>query len=240
MQRIKNIENRIFYIYVLKNPLTLEIKYVGVTCTSLKARLSQHIYDSKKKNTHKRNWINSLSQKPIIEQIEICNYKNWEEREKYWINYYENLTNTREGGKGVILERTKESILKSSEAKYKPVVCIDKNRKIYKFKSLKEASDITGVPRSSIEYSISSINYSSYGFNFILEKDYFEGLEKTIKINSKKHKYQIKHCSKEYTPTQFSQLLNVSETTVYLWCEGKVKWENSFSYDGNNIEIIKI
>lgn len=240
MQRIKDIENRIFYIYVLKHPLTLEIRYVGVTCTTLKARLSQHIHDSKKKNTYKRNWINSLPQRPIIEQIEICNYTNWEEREKYWISYYENLTNTREGGGGVVLERTKESIQKSSEAKYKPVICIDNNKNIQKFKSLKEATEITGVPRTSIQYSLVNINNSSYGFKFLYEKDYYEGIENDIKINLKKYKYKILHCNKSYTPIEFSQLLNVSETIVYLWCEGKVKWENAFNYDGNNIVIIKI
>ena len=240
MQKIKNIENRIFYIYVLKCPLTLDIKYVGVTCTSLKARLSQHIYDSKKGGTYKRNWIKSLSQKPIIEQIEICDYTNWEEREKYWITFYDNLTNTDSGGKGCVLNRSKESIKKSAEAKYKPVICIDINRNVQRFKSLKEASEITGVPRTSIQYSLSGINRSSYNLNFIFEKDYYKGLEKYIKINPKKNKYIIVHCNKNYTPIEFSQFLNISETAVYLWCEGKIKWENSFSYDGNNIEIIKI
>ena len=243
MQRITNIKNRKFYIYVLKEPNTLEIKYVGVTCTSLSSRLSQHIYDSKKGGTYKRNWIKSLinnNLKPIIEKIEECNYSNWEEREKHWINFYDNLTNTREGGKGVILNRTKESIKKSSEAKMKKVVCIDSNRNVFFYNSLKEASELTGVPRTSIEYSISKLEYCSYGFNFLLEKDYFQGLENNLVIKLKKHKYKIIHLDIEYTPIQFAQKLNISETTVYLWCEGKIKWENSFSYDGNLIKIIKI
>ena len=245
MQKIINIENRIFYIYTLKCPETLEVKYVGVTCTTLSARLAQHIYDSKKKDTrsHKRNWISSLlenSQRPIIETIEVCDYTNWEEKEKYWIARLKNLTNTREGGKGVVLNRSEDSIKRSSEAKFKPIVCIMEDRSVVKYKSITEASNITKVPRTSIQYSITALSYSSYGINFLLEEDYYEGLEKTISIKPRKYKYKIIHNNIEYTPLSFSKKLNISETPVYLWCEGKNKWEDSYSYDGKEITIIKI
>ena len=32
--------------------------------------------------------------------MEKCNKKNWEEKEKYWISYYDNLTNHTDGGEG--------------------------------------------------------------------------------------------------------------------------------------------
>lgn len=243
MQKIKNIENRIFYIYTLKCPLTMKIKYVGVTCTKLNARLSQHIYDSKKGGTYKRNWIQSLLKidlKPIIEVIETCSYLNWEEREKYWINSYSNLTNTKEGGNGVILNRSFDSIKRSSEAKFKSIIGIDSNRNIQLFNSLKEAQIITGVPRTSIQYSLSQINNSSYGYNFLYKEEYYEGLENIVKINPRKYKYKIKHLDKTYTPIEFAKKLNISETIVYLWCEGKSEWKNSRNFDGNEINIIKI
>lgn len=243
MQRIKNIKNRKFYIYVLKDPITFKVKYVGVTCTTLSARLSQHIYDSKKRGTYKRNWINFLKKKnlkPIIEKIEECNYKNYQEREIYWISYYDNLTNTDKGGNGVVLDRKKESIQKSSEAKYKPIVAIDFNKNVYFYKSFKEASEKTGVPKTSIEYSVTNLNYSSYGFNFIIQSDYYKGLENKIKIRKKKNKYKLIHNNITYTPIEFSKFLNISETIVYLWCEGKQLWKNSYSFDGNNLKIVKI
>ncbi len=243
MQRIKNIKDRKFYIYILKDPINLKIRYVGVTCTSLKSRLSQHIYDSKKKGTYKRNWINSLKKKnlkPIIEKIEECNYKNYQEREIFWISYYDNLTNTDKGGNGVVLNRKKESIKKSSEAKYKPVVAIDFKRDVYFYKSLKEASEKIGVPKSSIQYSIKNLNYSSYGFNFIAQSDYYKGLENKVKIREKKNKYKLIHNNLVYTPIEFATFLNVSETIVYLWCTGKQLWKNSYKFDDNNLKIIKI
>lgn len=50
----KNLnENTI--IYVLKDPETKEIRYVGKTVSSLQKRLKQHIYDTKKSKNHRSN-----------------------------------------------------------------------------------------------------------------------------------------------------------------------------------------
>ena len=243
MQRIKNIKTRKFLIYTLKDPVTLEIRYVGVTSTTLSARLSQHIYDSKKLGTHKRYWIKSLVErnlKPIIETIESCTYKTWEDREKYWISYYENLTNTLSGGRGVVLHRTKESIQKSTEAKYKPLVAITNKRKVLHFKSHVEAEKKLEVPRSSIEYSLSSLNFSAGGYNFIHLVDYKEGMEKSVIIRKKKQKYNVKYQEVIYTPKELAEFLNISETTVYLWCTGKTNWRKAHKLKGEQIEIFKI
>ena len=243
MQKIKNIENRNFLIYVLKDPYSLEVRYVGVTCTTLSARLSQHIYDSKKLGTYKRNWISKLvieGKKPLIETIEVCNYKNWEDREIYWIGFYKNLTNTREGGKGVILNRSEDSIQRSSKAKMKKVVAINENRDVLIFKSHKEASYKLNIPRTSIEYSLLNIDYCSYGYNFIEYSEYVPGIEKTIKITPKKNFYKIMYDNKEFSPKELSNLLNVNEATVYLWCSGKTNWKNSTKLKNKKIDIIMI
>jgi hypothetical protein len=92
-------------IYVLKDPRTNEIRYVGKTKRSLKIRLSEHL-QQKAKDHHSR-WINSLLKQnlqPLIEEVEKCSNSNWEEREKFWIQYYKNLnfnlTNSNDGGPG--------------------------------------------------------------------------------------------------------------------------------------------
>ena len=91
-------------IYLLKDPTTYEIRYVGKSVNPT-ARYSKHLFESKKKG--KKNylycWIRSLiikDLKPLMEIIEYCD--NWQEREKFWINYYSNekLTNLSEGGVG--------------------------------------------------------------------------------------------------------------------------------------------
>lgn len=88
-------------IYGLIDPNTSEIRYVGKTIKSLKKRLSQHLSDIEKNNPHKFRWIKSLvsqDQKPLIIELEICDEKNWVEREKYYIQTISNLTNITLGG----------------------------------------------------------------------------------------------------------------------------------------------
>ena len=91
-------------IYVLIDPETNEIRYVGKTIQSLKVRLTNHLYSVSKHNPYKFNWIQQLKSKkliPIIMEIEICDENNWAEREKFWINYYKKiskLTNLTIGG----------------------------------------------------------------------------------------------------------------------------------------------
>jgi hypothetical protein len=66
-------------------------------------RLSKHI--NAKDNSYKTKWLKSLSDKPIMSIVEICNDLNWAEREKYWIAKYkydweQRLTNLTTGGDG--------------------------------------------------------------------------------------------------------------------------------------------
>lgn len=59
-----------YILYVLIDPITNQIRYVGQTSMTLKRRLTCHI--SKKEKTHKKYWINSLIKnglKPIIKEV---------------------------------------------------------------------------------------------------------------------------------------------------------------------------
>lgn len=103
-----------YFIYCLKDPISLEIRYIGFTSKTLKYRLSKHIDNAKYNKHNKRlcNWILKylkLDLKPIIELIEVCNENNWIEREKYWIKYYSNLLNISEGGDKNIINHTEET-----------------------------------------------------------------------------------------------------------------------------------
>lgn len=95
------------YIYVLKCPKG-NIRYVGKT-NNLKKRLYSHINEAKKGKGRRYvlNWIHSLlllNLKPSIEVIEECDANNWQDREKYWVEYYRklipNLCNNADGGLG--------------------------------------------------------------------------------------------------------------------------------------------
>lgn len=68
-------------VYVLIDPLTLKVRYIGRTKVSLAMRLSQHVFHAKhRRGTHKDNWIASLLSKncrPYIRRL--CVVEGWSE-----------------------------------------------------------------------------------------------------------------------------------------------------------------
>ena len=107
-----------YYIYVLKCPITNVIRYVGQTRVGIVKRLRGHIYEStkvNKKHSYKDNWISKLLKlelKPIIEVIEEISLEydvqHVLEREKFWILKYKsyvNLLNATDGGEFSINNR---------------------------------------------------------------------------------------------------------------------------------------
>ena len=115
-------EEKLTKIYVLKDPDTLEVRYVGKTVDTLIGRLGQHIKESIKRKdsnqTHKTNWINSILESkkiPIIEEVDECPWKESEALEIYYIAKYKsegyNLVNGTEGGEGVLGRQLEEQSL---------------------------------------------------------------------------------------------------------------------------------
>jgi group I intron endonuclease len=99
------MENVKYTIYKLIDPITNEIRYIGLTFNDLKQRLKSHC--SEKSKSHKSNWVQSLKKqglKPVIESIEdnILSYDEVCEREIFYINKYKSeghrLTNMASGG----------------------------------------------------------------------------------------------------------------------------------------------
>jgi len=94
------------YIYGLfskNNPKI--IKYIG-KADNPEYRLKRHIHNTKyssksnKKLTHKDYWLIKENFEIGYIILEECDYNIWQEREKYYLSKFENLTNTSEGGKG--------------------------------------------------------------------------------------------------------------------------------------------
>ena len=96
---------RQIYIYALRHPSTLEIRYVGKTL-DIDRRLSEHIIEQG--CNRKCRWIQSLLNEgltPVIETLEAVTQENWQERERWWISYYRDLhvdlCNLTDGGDGL-------------------------------------------------------------------------------------------------------------------------------------------
>lgn len=117
-------------IYVLKDPDSLEIRYVGKTVSSLLSRLGGHIADAKRQkvNNHRTNWIRKIisnNKLPIIEEVDKCPWNESQGLETYYISYFRNkgcdLLNETEGGEGNLgnipsketIQKRKDSLRKS-------------------------------------------------------------------------------------------------------------------------------
>lgn len=94
-----------YKIYKLVDPVSYEIRYIGLTFNLLKNRLQAHC--SERGRSHKISWIKSLQNKnlkPIIEEVEsgITTFELACEREIFWISKHFNdghpLTNSNTGG----------------------------------------------------------------------------------------------------------------------------------------------
>ena len=110
-------------IYILKDPITNDIRYVGKSDNPDKRYLS-HINENRN-NTYKENWIRQLKEKgllPILEIIDIVPGENWTFWERWWISLFKswgfNLVNIGIGGEGGPLsEETKKKISLSNKGK---------------------------------------------------------------------------------------------------------------------------
>ena len=156
-------------IYVLKDPRNNSVRYVGATISTLKKRLTGHIWDARHlSGTRKINWINQLLElglKPIIELIEET--EDWIIREKYWVAYYKQrteLVNTTSGGEGVF-KKDKDSIKRSSEAKFTPIIQYNLDGSLsQEWNCIRDATIALGLARNSIKNNLRGRSATCGGF----------------------------------------------------------------------------
>jgi group I intron endonuclease len=109
-------------IYVLVDPRTGDIRYVGFTLKTLEARLGIHLRAGG--SNHRVNWIKSLRRcghAPVIRLVQMVTVDACEAAEVYWIGYFKSigcdLVNMTNGGKSKIgYKTTEETRRKMSES----------------------------------------------------------------------------------------------------------------------------
>lgn len=94
------------YIYKIINNINGKA-YIGKTNETIESRFKIHIKDSKKETEKRRPLYRAFNKYGIenfsIEEVEECSSENVNEREKYWIEYYDTFHygyNATKGGDG--------------------------------------------------------------------------------------------------------------------------------------------
>lgn len=172
-------------VYVLIDPNTLKVRYIGITCQSLRDRLGNHIHDARYReldNYHKAKWIQSLlseNKRPIIKQIKLCSTRiEAEVIESAMILKYKikhNLVNISEGNG----EFTSKGQYSASEVNSKKVYVYTYNGKYYgTYNSHIECSEELNIYVSCIEKCLRGEYKYAKGFQFSHKKlDKMESLE---------------------------------------------------------------
>jgi len=165
-------------IYILIDPMTSKIRYIGRTTQSLEKRLIGHLSKSKNKNTHRDFWIQSLlknGELPKIKLIKVViGWSNSHDVERFYIRialkHNFNLTNHDDRGKGslnkMITSLQKLKISNTLKDKYKrgiikpthitPVSTFNLDGKfINKYESCAKCVNAIGISQSSLENILS-------------------------------------------------------------------------------------
>lgn len=190
------------FIYVLKDPKSLTIRYVGKT-NNLKKRYAYHLHSSRLNGKTKlKRWLKTLlseSLKPIMEEIEEIDVSNWELREKYWIAFYKekgcDLCNHTEGGYGIsscseetknkLRENNKRNIEKYRTPEFRAKISLlSKNMVRTEEHSRKISESKKGVKRS--KETIDKISAARKGKRYISDEKYKEIYQKNAN-RLKKH-----------------------------------------------------
>lgn len=125
------------YIYILIDPETNQVRYVGKT-KNLKRRYNQHISECSKLKSYKNNWLLSLKNKNIKPEmfvIDETEKDDWAFLEQWYIQLYRSweykLTNLTAGGEGVYGHSpSQETRKKMSRANKGRVVSEETKRKL--------------------------------------------------------------------------------------------------------------
>lgn len=186
MARTPNDTNKLTRIYILRCPITNEIRYVGKTTLSLQKRLAIHIWEAKrfKNKTHKVYWIRSLLKIDLFPNIELVEEISWKfsgDREIFWISYFKskgfNLVNHSLGGEGTLgvkaSKKTRKKLSKSlTKSIGRKVYQYDLNGKFIKsFASATKASNKTGISNSKIGLVCKGSRKMAGGFQWSYVKE---------------------------------------------------------------------
>ena len=161
--------------------------YIGQTTKTIDERFKEHIYKSHSELVHPplhQAFIDLGKNNFFIEIIEECEANVLDEKEKYWINYYDSYNNGYNatlGGSGI-----------TGVFRYKAVDMLDLEGNFAKhFASIKSACEYLGNPKAKTHISkvCHGERVTAYGHKWKFSNEENEKIEKTF----------CKKCGKQIT-----------------------------------------
>lgn len=215
------------YIYVLIDPLTHEIRYVGKTNRPV-IRLQEHIKKAKYDKTHKNHWILSLKKlgvKPVLEIIDVVSDNECGFWEQYWMDLIKSwgfkLTNIASGGVGGDLGVEVRKLI-STKLKGRKFT----NETIEKMREGAKKRKLSDAGRKSLSINRSGKKNPMYGRKQPeSSKKYREIIQLDVNLNEIKIWKGIIVASKE---------LNINRCTISDVCNGRKKTAGGYVWRYTN------
>jgi hypothetical protein len=243
-------------IYALLDPKTKEIRYIGLTISSLKGRLSHHIHAAKtRERTHRTNWIRSLNEKPeiiLIDEIISDKIEWW--LEEYWINQFKswgfNLVNSTNGGPVPITKSGKDN--PNFGNKYNPlskvlkgkIVQLDHKGNYIRTLSCMAEAEKYNLSPCTVSLCVNGLRKHHKNFQFVKFEDYNKTKKIELKpINTQRKKVAQLNCSDLSIIKIFDsisdasrEILNSSNGTskISQVCDGRRKSYKGFKWVYSN------
>lgn len=243
-------------IYVLIDPLSCKIRYIGRTKNGLNTRLIGHLSKSKNKQTHKDYWIQSILKVGLVPKIKLFkivygwsnSYKIEQELISKGIKFGLNLTNSHDRGEGgvnrIVTKEQKQKISNSLKKGYvsgkiKPsrITSISiftlKGIFIRSFNSCSECVKKIKIPQSSLEKVLAKKvkRWKSYQITYGEKPGKYKINKRDISILNKKV-YILKIDNKETLEFPSFKLaakfLKVSSPTIRRYIESGLIYKHNY------------
>jgi len=149
------------YIYALIDPSNEQVRYIGKANNPID-RYTNHFNSARDKNTHKRNWINSVRKngnRPELLILDEVPKSEWQYWEKFYISLFKtlgfNLVNYTNGGDGTIFGNS-GSFKKGQVPHNKGVACkeLTKQKIRDRLKGTTNISSYKPIFQYDLEYNI--------------------------------------------------------------------------------------
>lgn len=192
------------FIYVLKDPRTGCIRYVGKADNPSK-RWKCHCWISSKKS-HKNSWVSELKNLGLLPELEILEQvplDEWEEIEREYIRVFRmvgmNLTNQCDGGEGVVglspSKETREKMSRAAKGKKRPKISDALRGKKRKFFNRRSPSEETREKISAAQRGKQISGYTRLKMSLAHSgKKLSEETRKKMSLIRKGCKFSTHHC----------------------------------------------
>lgn len=207
------------FIYALKDPRTNIIRYIGKANEPYK-RYKNHLNKCRDKNTHKRNWINSLREeklKPVLEILEEVSIDKWKDYERMYIKKYIDcdLMNYTDGGDGATFAN-KTSFKKGDGAR--KIVMLDKQGKYIKsFDMISDAAKEHNVHNGTIWFVLNKQRKTCRNYIFLYEEEYLNMNSEDIKKHVNWIKPKISTTNKTSYPEKEIYQYDLNNNFIKKW-----------------------